>query len=528
METNIKEVLESKKFTNKQLKDFICDIVKLVPSEKYARVNYIINKEDLSENLTFEKINEIIECLIEEAENERYYYSSYFDYGLDEEVVDGDESWIDRVDIALRGVSGLLNQEKYEEAMILYEKIFDIIEGGYEDFYRLLPGYYHIEENLESDIQDHYIHYLNTIYNSKGINKLNKFIIVFSNKKYIYSKNNLIHKYCKDNNDFVNNMIEPIVAELAKKCDRTINKIIFLLLMEKNGIEDVVEFLKENIKENIYVFYELCKYMEDKEMYQDLLNILYIIEKEKMDSNQKEKIFEKIIDVAGKIYEVSVKEKYLYKINEINPSLKYTLEICKKLPYDEKILAIKNLKEKFIKHEQRKDEEILIELINGNYEQAYENLKIMKKYEKQNIEDLLYYYIFEFGYKTIREKKLLEKQLEYKIKNIDNELCIEEIYLINNSIEKKYIVNENKLNIEKEFAKKFAKITKEVLNTQQRGRYDEIATYLMILVEHYYKEDRKDEAIELLKKYKNEYRRYTAYTKCIKEKIIQTGLNLNF
>ena len=133
MEKEFQKIIKEKELTNEQLKEMVCDLIKLVPESKYSRINYIINKDTLVEDLSFDEIIKIIDELIEDAENERYCDTSYYDYHLDEEIVEGDESWIDEIDRAFRGIKGLMNKKQYQEAMIAYGRIFDITEGNYEE-----------------------------------------------------------------------------------------------------------------------------------------------------------------------------------------------------------------------------------------------------------------------------------------------------------------------------------------------------------------------------------------------------------
>ena len=102
-------------------------------------------------------------------------------------------------------------------------------------------------------------------------------------------------------------------------------------------MQSVMQFLKENITTNINVFKLLCGYMLEKNRNEELLENLYEIEKVEMPSEQKELVYQKIIKVAEIINNEETKIKYLYKINELNPSLEYELEIFKNLSEKDKV-----------------------------------------------------------------------------------------------------------------------------------------------------------------------------------------------
>lgn len=524
MEKELEKMIRNKELKNEEWQELVCDLIKIIPENKYNRFNYLLNRDTLTEDLDFDEITGMLDKLIKDAENAKYYYSSYYDYGLDEEVVEGDESWIDEIDRAFRGIKGLFNQKKYEQVVILYEKIFEITEGNYEEFYNLLPGYYHIEEKIESKLQEHYLNYLEAIYYSKNIDRIQKYVEVFIDHRYEYTKGNIIHEFCKKHNEFTEKMIKPMVQEFAEKKYMHMYEIIFKLLMEENGTKAVMEFLEHNIKENIRVFSLLYNFMLSKENYKELLENLFILENVDMAPSQKEIIYKKIIIVANIIKNESLKEKYLYKINELNPSLKYTLEICKKLPIEKKIEQIENLNEKFIVKEENQEEKILIELILGKIEIVYVVYEKMKGYQKEKIENLIIYYLLKFGNKEIKEKKLLTKELTSEIKEIDSSLQVDEIFNImkhtkNDKISKEFIEK-----IEKNFTNKIAKKTKSILGSQARGSYQKVANYLVILVEHIHQEGRTTEAKVLLQKYQEEYKKYNLYRKCIQEELKKSSI----
>ena len=56
--------------------------------------------------------------------------------------------------------------------------------------------------------------------------------------------------------------------------------------------------------------------------------------------------------------------------------------------------------------------------------------------------------------------------------------------------------------------------------------YDEIANYLVVLIEHMYQEGRKEEAMQILQKYQEEFKRYSAYRKCIKNEIEKSSIDI--
>lgn len=523
MEKEFEQMIKNKKLENEEWQKLVCELIKIIPENKYNRLNYIINKNNLEENLTFNEIIEILDKIVEDAEKGLYRENYYFDYRLDMDVVEGDESWIDEIDRAFRGIKGLLKQEKYEQAMKAYEHIFEITDRNYEELYTLLPEYYYIEEKLEGNIEEHYFNYLETIYYTKNIDRNQKYIEVFINHKWHYTNSNIIYEFCKKHENFRKEMINPIVEKLAQEKYGYAEGIIFHLLMAKGEIQAVMEFLKNNIKKNIYVFKLFYDYMLEKEKYQELLENLYILENVEMDLSQKEQIYEKIIKVADIIKDENIKDKYLYKINELNPCLKYTLQICKNFSLDKKIEQIEKLNEKFIVKKDNQDEKILIELILGKVEKVYTIYEKMEKYEKQEVENLIIYYLLKFWNKEKRDKKLLTMELKNEIIKLDYSSEIDQILNIMD-FTKKEIKKEFIESIENNFSKKIKKETQYILQIQDRARYQKIANHLVILVEHLYQEERQTQAKELLQKYQEEYKRYNAYRKCIKEELEKSSI----
>lgn len=92
MDEEIEEMINDKNLTNVQWQQLICDIVKLIPESKYNRLKYLINKDNLIEHLSLEEILSTIKKIEQEARNGKYCDISYYDYRLDEEIVEGDTS----------------------------------------------------------------------------------------------------------------------------------------------------------------------------------------------------------------------------------------------------------------------------------------------------------------------------------------------------------------------------------------------------------------------------------------------------
>lgn len=521
------EIIENKNLTNEQWQKLAIDLIKLAPENKYNRIYYLLNKDKLTENLTLEDIIKIIEKVENDAQKGIYCDESYYDYSSGMDIVEGDTSWIDEIDRAFRGIKGLFQQKKYNEVITAYEYIFDFTEGNDDELYNLLPEYYYIEESLESDLKEHYSNYLEAIYYSQNTDKTEKFVTAFKGHKYYYTKYNVIPEFCKKHEDFTNNMIEPIVKKLATEKYMYLDEIIFELLMEKKEIQSVMQFLKENISTNINVFKLLCNYMLEKNRNEELLKNLYELENVEMHSSQKELVYQKIIKVAEIMNNEETKIKYLYKINELNPSLEYTLEICKNLPEKDKIKQIEKLDKNLIVDEENQDEKILVTLMLGKIEKVYEIYQKMKSYEKGKVEDLIIYYMLKFGNNNEKEKKLLSSELKNEIDKVSCSLDPEEIVKIMNITKNDKIANEFKEKIESILKRKVASKTKKILGTQNRGEYQQVAKYLVILVEHFYQEGKVEEAKNLLYKYEKEYKRYNAYRRCIQEELGKSSYELD-
>ena len=519
----LEKIIRNKELSNEQWKELVCDLIQIIPENKYTRVNYLINKDELKENLTYEEIENILETIIIDAEDGKYCDDSYFDYGLDEEIVIGDESWIDEIDRAFIGIKGLFNQKKYEQVILLYEKIFEITERNYEELHSLLPKYYDIEEILESKVEEHYYNYLEAIFYSKDINTMEKLATAFKEHNYNYEKGNIIHEFCKNHENFTKEMIKPIINMLLQERRFYIEKIIFKLLIEKNGTEEVLEFLKENINKNIWVFNELCNYMEKKGEYKKLLEYLYILENTTINQHHKELIYEKIIDIGNILEDNKLQKTYLYKINELHPTLKYTLEICKNLSSEKKIEQMKKLEEKVINNKDEEEEKILVELALGNIDKTYIIYEKIEKYQKKNIEEIITYYLLRYSGKAT-EKRILEEELKTKIKQMNLSIDIKELFNIM-ELTKKEVAQEFILKIEKEFKNKIARKTRDYLSRQERGMYIVVATYLVILVEHLYQEGRKEETLILLQTYRENYKQYSAYKKCLNEALNKSSIS---
>ena len=90
---------------------------------------------------------------------------------------------------------------------------------------------------------------------------------------------------------------------------------------------------------------------------------------------------------------------------------------------------------------------------------------------------------------------------------------------------KKEVAQEFILKIEKEFKNKIARKTRDYLSRQERGMYIVVATYLVILVEHLYQEGRKEEALILLQTYRENYKQYSAYKKCLNEALNKSSIS---
>lgn len=294
--------------------------------------------------------------------------------------------------------------------------------------------------------------------------------------------------------------------------------------MEKNGTEEVFKFLQKNIQNSMRVFNLLCEFMTNKFEYNKLLEYLFALEKIKMQNKQKELIYKKIIDVSNIIQDNKVKNKYLHKINEVTPNLIYTLQICEGLSIEDQIKEIEQLSEKFtIEKEKDVDEKLLIELILGKIENVYIIFEKLDKYEKDSIENLIFYYLLAFGNKKNHKIRLLMEKLEEKIKNIESKLDADLIFKIMQSTRKE-ISKELIEKVEKQIKNKISKMTKQFLNTQQRGRYQEAADYLIAFIEYLNQQGREQEGKILLQKFQEEYRNYSVYKKCLKNALERSDI----
>lgn len=72
IEKELEEKIKSKELSNEQWQEIVCDLLNCIPENKLARVNYLINKDEVQENLTFEEINKIIDEVIANAEEGEY------------------------------------------------------------------------------------------------------------------------------------------------------------------------------------------------------------------------------------------------------------------------------------------------------------------------------------------------------------------------------------------------------------------------------------------------------------------------
>ena len=163
----------------------------------------------------------------------------------------------------------------------------------------------------------------------------------------------------------------------------------------------------------------MCRYLEKNQKYEEILTNLYELEKLDILPEQKEILFSEIIKVAEIIKKEDVIEKYLYKVNEINPSLKYTVKICKNLTPKRKIEQVEEMYKKIVNIESRQEEKILTALMLGKIELVYEIYDKIGKYNKQDIEDLIIYYLFKFGYNEVKNKKILTENLKREILKVE-------------------------------------------------------------------------------------------------------------
>ena len=272
------------------------------------------------------------------------------------------------------------------------------------------------------------------------------------------------------------------------------------------------------------IFELLCEFMMNKFEYNKLLEYLFALEKINMEDKQKELIYKKIIDLCDVMKDDELKRKYLYKINELHPKLIYTLQICENLSVDNQIKEISKLSDKFyvIKGKNEK-EKILIDLILGKIEKVYAVFEKLDKYDKESVENLIFYYLLIFGSKNNNEKKLLKEKFTEEIRKIQNDLEIYTIFKIM-KITKKEISKVFIEKIEKQFENKISKVTKKYLKSQQRGRYQEVSDYLIAFIEYLSQEGRVNEGKILLQKFQEEYTHYNAYKKCLKNSLERSSV----
>ena len=181
---------------------------------------------------------------------------------------------------------------------------------------------------------------------------------------------------------------------------------------------------------------------------------------------------------------------------------------------------------RIVNDENKQKEKVLTTLMLGKIELVYELYDKMEKYNKQDIEDLIIYYLFKFGYKEVKDKKLLTENLKREILKVDYQLDTQEILKIMEITRNKELSSNLIEKIETNYKKKIQSKTKPILNRQERGMYDEIANYLVVLIEHMYQEGRKEEAMQILQKYQEEFKRYSAYRKCIKNEIEKSSIDI--
>ena len=126
----------------------------------------------------------------------------------------------------------------------------------------------------------------------------------------------------------------------------------------------------------------------------------------------------------------------------------------------------------------------------------------------------------------MKEKRLLTCNLKHEISNMynrSNSLDSEEIMNIMAYTKNNNIPNEFVKEIEIDFADMIERVTKTVLTHQRREEYMKIATYFAILMEHFYQENRESEAIELLRKNRIKYKKYSLYYKYINKKMNESS-----
>lgn len=221
-----------------------------------------------------------------------------------------------------------------------------------------------------------------------------------------------------------------------------------------------------------------------------------------------------------------LKRKYLYKINDLHPKLTYTVQICENLSVDDQIKEISKLSDKFIVVKEKNEcEKILIDLILGKIENVYVIFEKLDNYYKEHVENLIFYYLLFFGSRKNNEKKLIREKFVEEIKNIENNIDTDVILKIMQAT-KKEIPEELIKKVEKQFENKISKITKKYLKTQQRGRYQEVADYLIAFVEYLSQEGGVNEGKILLQKFQEEYTHYNynVYKKCLKNSLERSSV----
>ena len=115
------------------------------------------------------------------------------------------------------------------------------------------------------------------------------------------------------------------------------------------------------------------------------------------------------------------------------------------------------------------------------------------------------------------------EKLEKKIKNIESKLDADLIFKIMQSTRKE-ISKELIEKVEKQIKNKISKMTKQFLNTQQRGGYQEAADYLIAFIEYLNQQGREQEGKILLQKFQEEYRNYSVYKKCLKNALERSDI----
>lgn len=329
---------------------------------------------------------------------------------------------------------------------------------------------------------------------------------------YAYSKREVIHKFIERCPDFNKEIIDQIVNKLHSLSSIYYSEIIFNLYLESGGTQAVAEFLYENINESIRVFNFLYNHMKENHQYQDLIKYMKNLENTKLDEVQREKIYNCFTEIAGLTSDEKLRNEYLYKVNDLNPQLRYTIEICKALDNAGKINELEKLEANFVETEENQDEKLLIQLILGKIENAYSFYEKLEKYQKDKIGDLIILYLLKFGNKDVKEKTLLTSQLSSEINAVDLSLDTAEVLRIMNETRNKKIDKEFIAKIEEIFEKEINKKTNKVLG-RDRGLYGAVATDLATLIEYFEQEGRYQEANYLFMRFQKDFKRYNAYTR---------------